>query len=194
MTGDFVQHNRMSIQLGKHGKWEKQQKQLQLNSEYERKKELYGDRRCQMEIDDRKKKVFLVHRKQILRNIKSEMEKDKILDILAQKRVRKSIVLMVLQKVYQELRFSAQATYDAKEYRKYEIRCAKKIINKTRNKALRTGPLLKDRNINLIKRSLTLILFTNMEARRRKYLFIVYNFIKECAEIQNVVDKVTKFN
>ena len=113
-----------------------------MNNEYERKKEQYGNKRTELEIQDRKKKVFLVHRKQILQNIRSKMESEHIEEYLNKKRIKRLLMLMSMQKVCKDLLFWFQARLDAIEYKKFQKKCALKIIRKLRNKALKTGGLI----------------------------------------------------
>jgi len=62
---------------------------MQKIDEYERKKDLTSLRKKHMDEEDHKKKVFLIHRKEILQNIRSQYQEEGRSENVNKKRVIK---------------------------------------------------------------------------------------------------------
>ena len=73
---------------------------MQKNDEYERKKDLTSQRKKQMDEEDHKKKVFLIHRKGILQNIRSQFQEEGRSENVNKKRVMKLLELIYVHRVY----------------------------------------------------------------------------------------------
>ena len=64
-----------------------------------------SQRKQQMDVEDHKKKVFLIHRKGILQNIRSQHQQEGRSENMNKKRVMKLLELVYLQKVYMTARY-----------------------------------------------------------------------------------------
>lgn len=71
--GDFIQHNRLSVQYNQFDTVGKFRKFMELNDAYRRNKAELDKRNEQQNRELHKRKVFLMHHNQILKQKRSEM-------------------------------------------------------------------------------------------------------------------------